>query len=453
MAKVYRQYIAGLAAAGGALACGATIGWSSPVQEELTGTNDYGITFTTNEYAWIGSLMTLGAAIVCLPVGILITTMGPKWTMLLMVIIFEVGWGLLIFAQNKMMIYSARLLTGMAGGSFCICAPMYCTAISQTEVRGIIGSFFQLFITTGVLFGFTVGGLTKTFMFSIICAIPPLVFAIIFIYMPDSPIFLISKGRLEAAQKSMEWLRGKDFDFSAEFNEMKANDAKIKENPVNKGEALCRKVTLKALALSISLMVLQQFCGINAVIFYSTSIFQASVQGLEARYCTIIIGVMLVFATVVSLFIIDRYGRIPLLLLSSVSQFISLALLSVYFFMKQRDEKSIESLGWLPLVSICIYILMFSVGFGPVPWVFMAEVFTEDIKGIAGSLSGTSNWACAFIVTQVFPILNDSIGGGACFAIFSIISAVGAVYIYFFVLETKGKTFAEIQAELEGKKE
>nr|XP_014085686.1 facilitated trehalose transporter Tret1 [Bactrocera oleae] len=453
MAKVYRQYFAGLASAGGALACGATIGWSAPVQDEFTSENDYGITFSTKEYAWTGSLMTLGAAFVCFPVGVLITTIEPKWTMMLMVILFEIGWSLMIFAQNQMMIFAARFLTGMAGGSFCVCAPMYCTAISQKEVRGIIGSFFQLLITNGVLFAFVFGAFTKAFLLSIICSIPPLVFAVVFIFCPDSPIFLIKKERMEAAQKSMEWLRGKDYDFSAEFNEMKADNAKLKENSGNLGKALSRKVTLKALGLSISLMILQQFSGINAVIFYSTSIFKSTAGDLDPRYSTIIIGVMLVAATVVSLFIIDRYGRIPLLLLSSVFQVISIACLSVYFFMKEKDEKSVEGLGWLPLLSICIYILMFSVGFGPVPWVFMAEVFTEDVKGIAGSISATTNWLCAFIVTQVFPILNESIGGGACFAIFAIISFVGGIYIYFCVLETKGKTFAEIQAELEGKKD
>ncbi|XP_036334522.1 facilitated trehalose transporter Tret1-like [Rhagoletis pomonella] len=439
-----------MAAAGGALACGATIGWSSPAQAELTGENDYGITFSTNEYAWIGSLMTLGAATVCLPVGVLITIIGPKWTMMFMVIPFEIGWALMIFAQNQIMMYIARFLTGMAGGAFCVCAPMYCTEISQKEVRGIIGSFFQLLITTGVLYGFAVGAFTKAFWFSIICALPPLVFAIVFIFCPDSPVFLVRKGKLEPAIKSMEWLRGKDVDFSAELNEIKANHAEMKENPVNLGNALCRKVTLKAFGLSVSLMVLQQFSGINAVIFYSSSIFQSTTSNLEPRFGTIIIGVMLVVATVVSLFIIDRYGRVPLLLLSSVFQVISVACLSLYFFLKESDEKSVENLGWLPLLSICIYILLFSVGFGPVPWVFMAEVFPDDIKGIAGSLSATTNWACAFIVTQVFPVLNDAIGGGACFAIFAIISAVGGVYIFFFIPETKGKTFAEIQAELAG---
>ncbi|XP_054740674.1 facilitated trehalose transporter Tret1 [Anastrepha obliqua] len=448
--SLLRQYFAGMAAAGGALACGSTIGWSSPVQSELTGENDFGITFSTNEYAWIGSLMTLGAATVCIPVGVLITLLGPKWTMMLMVIPFEIGWALMIFAQNKMMMFAARFLTGMAGGAFCVCAPMYCTEISQKEVRGIIGSFFQLLITTGVLVGFTVGAFTKAFMFSIICATLPILFGIIFVFCPDSPFFYVRKDKLEAAQKSMEWLRGKDYDFSGELNEMKAINAKLKEDPVNVGQALCRKITLKALGLSISLMLLQQFSGINAVIFYSSSIFASTASNLEPRFSTVIVGVMLVMATIVSLFVIDRLGRVPLLLLSSVFQVISIACLSLYFFMKEKDEGSVANLGWLPLLSICIYILMFSVGFGPVPWVFMAEIFSDDIKGIAGSISGTTNWSCAFIVTQVFPILNNSIGGGACFAIFAIISALGGVYIYFCIPETKGKTFTEIQAELEG---
>ncbi|XP_067633565.1 facilitated trehalose transporter Tret1-like [Eurosta solidaginis] len=370
--------------------------------------------------------------------------------MMLMVIPFEIGWSLIILAQNKIMILIARFITGMAGGAFCICAPMYCTEISQKEVRGIIGSFFQLLITTGVLFSYVVGAFIKTFTFSMICAIIPLIFGLIFFFCPDSPRYLIAKGKTEAAQKSMEWLRGKDYDASGEMNEMKVDDAKNKENKVSVGKALCRKTTLKALGLSISLMVLQQFSGINAVIFYSTYIFKSCAGGLSPEIGTIIIGIMLVLATVVLLFVIDILGRVPLLLISGICQVLSLALLSVYFFMMESDEDSVKSLGWLPLLSLCLYILLFSVGFGPIPWLFMAEIFPEDIKSIAGSLSGTTNWSCAFIVTQIFPILKDDIGGGSCFAIFAGILAVGSVYIYFCVPETKGKTFAEIQAELAG---
>lgn len=187
------QYVAALAAAGGAFAAGTLLGWTSPAETPIVdGSTHYEFDVTTEEFSWVGAFMTLGAACVCMPIGWLINQIGRKWTMLLLVLPFILGWALLIWAQNVVMMYVARFFLGIAGGAFCVTAPMYTGEIAQKDIRGTLGSFFQLMITIGILFVYGIGAGLNVMWMSIVCGILPIVFGVIFFFMPESPTYLVS---------------------------------------------------------------------------------------------------------------------------------------------------------------------------------------------------------------------------------------------------------------------
>ncbi|XP_013108729.1 facilitated trehalose transporter Tret1-2 homolog isoform X2 [Stomoxys calcitrans] len=447
--RTFPQYVAALAAAGGAFAAGSLLGWTSPAQTPLTN-GEYGFPVSKAAFSWIGSAMTLGAACVCIPIGFLINFIGRKLTMLLLVLPFTVGWAMLIWAQNVEMMYAARFILGISGGAFCVTAPMYTGEIAQKEIRGTLGSFFQLMITAGILFVYAIGAGLDVFWMSVVCGILPLVFGAIFVFMPESPTYLVSKDKNEGAIKSIQWLRGEEYDYKMEIEELKETERKIKENPVSVGTALMRPVTLKALSISLGLMFFQQLCGINAVIFYSTDIFVDANTGINANLSTIVVGIMQVIATFVSVMVVDKLGRRLLLLASACVMALSTIAMGIYFYMQEKDASSVDNLGWLPVSSLCVFIIMFSIGFGPVPWLMMGELFSSDIKGVAGSIAGTSNWVLAFIVTKTFEDLKGALGAGPTFWLFAGITIVGAIFVFFFVPETKGKSLNEIQRELAG---
>ncbi|XP_067642413.1 facilitated trehalose transporter Tret1-2 homolog isoform X2 [Eurosta solidaginis] len=448
--KTLPQYVAALSAAGGAFAAGTLLGWTSPAGVELkTRTDDFQVSI--DEFSWVGSAMTLGAACVCIPIGILINLIGRKLTMLLLVLPFTIGWGLLIWAQNVAMMYAARFLLGIAGGAFCVAAPLYTGEIAQKEIRGTLGSFFQLMITAGILFVYAIGAGLNVFWMSIVCGVIPIVFGLVFVFMPESPTYLVIKNKDEQAIKSIQWLRGKDYEYRAEIEELRDTQKKIKQDQVSWWEGLSRPVSRKALAISLGLMFFQQLCGINAVIFYSAQIFKDAQTGIDENLSTIVVGIMQFIATFVSTIVVDKLGRRLLLLTSAIIMALSTAAMGVYFYMQDQDAESVATLGWLPVVSLCVFIVLFSIGFGPVPWLMMGEVFAADIKGVAGSIAGTMNWTLAFIVTKTFDNLRGSLGGGQTFWLFSGITVVGVFFVYFVVPETKGKSLNEIQAELEGK--
>nr|XP_036216339.1 facilitated trehalose transporter Tret1-2 homolog isoform X1 [Bactrocera oleae] len=448
--KTLPQYVAALSAAGGAFAAGTLLGWTSPAEVQIyNGAYDFPI--SNGEFSWVGSAMTLGAACVCIPIGILINLIGRKLAMLLLVIPFTIGWAMLIWAQNVAMMYAARFLLGIAGGAFCVAAPMYTGEIAQKEIRGTLGSFFQLMITAGILFVYAIGAGLNVMWMSIVCGMIPLVFGIIFVFMPESPTYLIIKNKDEDAVKSIQWLRGKDYEYRAEIEELRETQEKIKQNQVSWMEGLSRPVTRKALFISLGLMFFQQLSGINAVIFYSAKIFEDANTGIDANLSTIVVGIMQFIATFVSTIVVDKLGRRLLLLTSSIIMAISTISMGVYFYLQKQDADSVTNIGWLPVVSLCVFIVLFSIGFGPVPWLMMGEVFAADIKGVAGSIAGTTNWVLAFVVTKTFVNLTDSLGKGETFWLFSGITIVGVFFVYFIVPETKGKSLNEIQAELEGK--
>ena len=189
----FPQYVAALAAAGGAFAAGTVLGWTSPAQSKLQNVYDFPV--QDDEFSWISSSMTLGAAFVCIPIGFLINLIGRKLTMLLLVLPFTLGWCLLIWATNIEMMYTARFILGVSGGAFCVTAPMYTGEIAHKDIRGTLGSFFQLMITAGILFVYAIGAGLDVFWMSIVCGLIPIVFGIVFVFMPESPTYLVSKRK------------------------------------------------------------------------------------------------------------------------------------------------------------------------------------------------------------------------------------------------------------------
>lgn len=126
--------------------------------------------------------------------------------------------------------------------------------------------------------------------------------------------------------------------------------------------------------------------------------------------------------------------------------------LGLYFYLKGANL-DVSSITWLPLLSVSCYIIIFSLGFGPIPWMLMAEIFPSKIRSTACSVACLFNWICTFIVTKLFPILKSEWGPGVTFWCFTLCSGLGILFVYFFVPETKGKTLIEVQLLLGGGQE
>lgn len=176
------------------------------------------------------------------------------------------------------------------------------------------------------------------------------------------------RERNQEATTAIKWFRGAQYDPAEDIAELQNDNEEQKQNNLSVGEALGRKTSVRGLVICLGLMFFQQVSGINAVIFFTTDIFIAAGSGIEPDIATIIVGVMQVAATFVASLVVDKLGRRILLLVSDAVMALCTLMLGIYFFMKDRDADSVSSIGWLPVVSLCLFIVAFSIGFGPVPW-------------------------------------------------------------------------------------
>lgn len=199
-------------------------------------------------------------------------------------------------------------------------------------------------------------------------------------------------------------------------------------------------------------MFFQQFSGINAVIFFTVVIFKAAGSTMDPNVSSIVVGVVQVLMTFVAAALVERAGRKILLIQSSTIMGFCLFALGIYFCLKDRYSYDVSSIGWLPLLSMVLFIVSFSLGYGPIPWMMMGELLAPEVKSKATSFVVLFNWISVFIVTKSFPFMQSGLGNDYTFWIFGIIMAIGTICGLKIIFETKGKSNAQIQLMLAGEK-
>jgi MFS family permease len=271
------QYIAGLAGAGGAFASGTALGWPAPAGPRLVGENERYFPMTQSEFNWVASIITIGLAFSCLPIGYLMNKFGRKGMMLALVVPFLVGWVMIIWAQNFAMMLIGRFILGLAGGCFCISAPQYSTEIAEKEIRGILGTFFQVLVIAGILFVYVIGAFVPIFWTNVICSVFPLIYGAILILMPESPVYYLIKDREDDAVKSLKWLRGETYDTKMEIESLRSELRLTDETPrISMKKAFSEPAAIWSIVVIGGMVVVQQFSGVSVVLFFTTNIFIVS---------------------------------------------------------------------------------------------------------------------------------------------------------------------------------
>ncbi|XP_060535042.1 facilitated trehalose transporter Tret1-like [Cylas formicarius] len=450
--KNTRQIIAGFSASLSALSAGLVLGWTSPILNDLVHGKYNNINIDDHQMGWIGSFVTLGAMTMCIPTGFICDLVGRKKALLLLLIPFALGWSLIVWAKNPIDLYFGRLITGMAVGACCIATPLYNGEIAHKTLRGALGSCFQLMITIGIFVSYLVGKYFSPFQFTVFCALLPLIFGLTFAFQPESPTHLIRRGQLEEAKKCLILLRGEHYNVDAELLEIEGSVKEDSEMTISFRNTFTKKSVWKAVLIAFALMFFQQFCGINAVVMYSSDIIKSTGVNLDANTATIMIGAFQAVATFCASVIIDKAGRKPLLTLSLSLVSLTALILAAYLTLKAKcasDSNLVRAVGFVPVGALCLFVVAFSLGLGPIPWMISSEILSAEIRSLVSSMAGTFNWFLAFILTKFYLELCRSVGEDTLFYAFSVFTLLGIIFIVFVVPETRGKSVSEIQEELE----
>ncbi|KAJ1417085.1 Sugar/inositol transporter [Sesbania bispinosa] len=354
------------------------------------------------------------------------------------------GWLAITFSKVVWWLYVGRLLVGCGIGLLSYVVPVYVAEITPKNLRGGFTAVHQLMICCGMSLTYLIGAFVNWRILALIGIIPCLAQLLSLPFIPDSPRWLAKVGRMKESDSALQRLRGKNGDVYQEATEIRDYTESLQQQTESSIIGLFQLQYLRSLIVGVGLMILQQFGGINGIVFYANSIFISA--GLSESIGTIAMVAVKIPMTTLGVLLTDKSGRRPLLLLSAVGTCLGCFLAAVSFLLQDLHKwKEVSPI--MAFVGVLVYVGSFSLGMGAIPWVIMSEIFPINVKGSAGSFVTLVNWLCSWIVSYAFNFLMSWSSTGTFF-IFASICGFTVLFVAKLVPETKGRTLEEIQASL-----
>lgn len=404
------------------------------------------------DIGWVVGSALLGCIAGVLLVGRLTDWLG-RWRMFFVsALLFVVSALWCYFANSVSDLVLARMVGGLGVGFGSLLVPIYIAEISPPKIRGALVSLHQLGIVTGMTLAYVANawigrGNNEVWLAEYgwrlmlaACGVPAILFLALMPWIPESPRWLIKRGRDDAALRVLRRLHDESTAL-AEAREIRAavgqEQGKIRE--------LFRPGVRNVMFMAMTLALFQAITGINVIMYYAPSIYASVGVGTSSALAQQVInGLALIAGTVSSMFVVDRLGRRPIMLMAITAMGLSLALVGFFF-----GHSGSAGLGWGTVLCTLLYIYAFNFGMGGIYWVMVSEIFPTRIRGAASSLSVVFLWGGNYFVLLVFPTMLDVLKGHV-FYVFAGICALCLAFIAYFVPETKGKTLETIENELFG---
>lgn len=395
---------------------------------------------------WAASSMLVGCMVGAVAAGPAGDRFGRKPSLILCGLVFAVSSAASAMPSTLAQFAWARFAGGVAIGAASMLSPLYIAEIAPEKIRGTLVALYQLAIVVGILVVFFVNlqiqrlgdetWNTTTgwrWMFASL-TLPSALFGFLMLLVPESPRWLMKQGQRDRARRILERVGGPG---NAQKELGQIEEALRQEE--GRWSELFTTGYRRALVIGILLAVFGQLSGINAIMYFAPEIFKSAGAGTDSAFSqTVIVGLVNLAFTFVAIWLVDRAGRRPLLIVGTLVQVISL--MSVGLFLQQGRS------GSLLLCGILAFVAAFAVAMGPIPWIVNSEIFPTKLRGRAMSVAIFCLWFADWMVTQSFPMLRESIGPARTFWVYAGCSLLSTVFVVALVPETKGRTLEEIEA-------
>jgi SP family sugar:H+ symporter-like MFS transporter len=409
----------------------------------------------------VGSLL-IGCVIGASLAGILADAIGRRAVMRLAAVLFLLGALVQGFAHDHTIFLIARIVGGMAVGAASVLSPAYISEVAPASIRGRMTTVQQVMIISGLTAAFVAnyyvtslaGVSTNPIWFDIeawrwmylLQAVPAVVFLIALFFIPESPRYLVSKGRNDEALRVLTSLSG-PIAAEAKVAEIQASFAQ--DHRPRLSDVLTPKggrgfLGVRSIVwVGIMLAVFQQLVGINVIFYYGATLWQAAgFSEQDSLMINIVSGAVSIAACFVTIVLIDRIGRKPLLLIGSLGMAASLFVMVYAFSQGGLVDGSLvlsEDTGMLAVIAANVYVIFFNVSWGPVMWVMLGEMFPNQIRGSALAVAGFFQWTANYAIAQAFPIMLATIGLAASYSFYGVCAVISFFLVWRFINETKGK--------------
>jgi SP family sugar:H+ symporter-like MFS transporter len=404
----------------------------------------------------------LGCAAGAFFAGRLADNFGRRTIMILSAALFIISAAGTGLSQATSEFVIARLIAGLAIGAVSILAPAYISEIAPADLRGMLTSLQQAAIIVGLFLAFVsnylianaAGSAQSPFWFSIVAwrwmfwmeLIPSIIFLIGLIFIPESPRYYVVINQKDEALNVLTRLYG--------VNEAREKIGEIAKSIANKPRLSdlwdsARKRIRPIVWVGLGLAILQQFVGINVIFYYGAVLWKAvGFTESNALLINMISGAVSIVAVIITLAVIDKIGRKPLLWIGSVGMTLMLAILAYAFSTAAIGAggglQLSATMGVVALVAANVYVFFFNGTWGPVMWVMLGEMFPNQIRGSGLAVSGVGQWLANFGVTITFPILLVTIGLEWTYSIYAAFGLLSLIFVITLIPETKGKELEEM---------
>lgn len=418
-------------------------------------TKDFGLS-PFMQGAVVAALL-LGAMLGAALAGPLSDRMGRRRLIMIAGVTFTIGALAAAAAPSAWPLVGARFVIGLAVGSAALVVPLYLSEIAPTELRGRVASLNQMMIVIGILAAFIVNAILASSgdwrLMLGLAAVPSVILLLGMIGMPETPRFLVHHGEEGEAREVLEEVT-QDSAKREDQPEQKIEEIRdVDEQEASGLRSLLNEGWVRpALVVAIGLAVLQQFIGINTIIYYAPTTLQSvGFAADSAIYLNLIIGVLNVAMTIVAIRIIDRVGRKPMLLAGLVGMVLSLAVLGIASEVLATPNSPGDPAAIVTFICLAGFIVSFAATWGPVVWVMLPEVLPLRVRGTAMGVAVCLHWFANFLVSQSFPIMLDKWGAGPVFLGYAGVGVLAFVFVQALVPETKGRSLEEIESDLQRK--
>jgi sugar porter (SP) family MFS transporter len=390
----------------------------------------------------VTSLLLAGAAVGAIGAGRVADRIGRQPTILITALIFAIGVLDAAFSPTFILLLAAQVVIGLAVGSASMVVPMYIGEAAPPESRGRLVSFNQLALSTGILLSYLVdyalsGSGDWRLMFGVAC-VPAALLFLGMLFQPESPVWLVTRGRTAEARRVLGRLRHPDVvddELASMMSGVRRQRAPARE--------LLRPGLRPALVLGLLLAVFQQVTGINTVIYYApTLLSEVGLGSSAALLANVASGVVNVGMTMVAIRLLDRVGRRTLLITGSCGMAVALLTIALTFLVGGSGLPGPAAL--VAIAALLAYIGSFAIGLGPVFWLLISEIYPADVRASAMSAAASANWAANFVVTISFLTLLNTISEAGTFLLFAFLTLVAIAYFWRRVPETRGLRLEDI---------
>ncbi|KAH1003131.1 facilitated trehalose transporter Tret1-like isoform X1 [Dendroctonus ponderosae] len=442
------QIVAVLGSTIGAISDGMHYGWSAPFMPILE-KEDSHIKISHSDVTWLESIYLIGG-LAGLPVTIYcVDRLGRKASILLAAVISLIAWILIALADDVIYLYVARFMVGLSGDVAFVAAPMYIAEIADKRIRGFLAGVIYVMMLVGILVVYAVAPFAPFYACSVIGSLFVIIQLVTFPFMPDSPYYLLQKTKSDKAKRHLMRLRtGENID--KELEEITAAVLRQRSERGRPQDLVLSKSNRKALIIMTVLNAAQHFSSISVMLMNLHSILkEAESEYVSFEIAGIMFSSFMLIAATIADFVVDKCGRKGLLISSSLLSGLALLVLAVYFTLKNSGQ-DVGGISWIPVAAVMVYAAVFKFGLGIIPIVMTAELFPAKVKAMGMTLADFSYLFFGLISVELYQRLIAVYYLDLPFYIFASSTLLTAIFSWWYIPETKGKTLEEIQFILKG---